>query len=377
MGRNSIRGVEMSHAVTINYEGIAIECKSICEVASSQLCKLDKMLTDLEKGSSSLLGAETNALKDELLQERSKIKKQLDILLSSATQKAELGRITVDSDYMGEHANSNRIVVEARKLSDMVDKLTTTRLLEMQSLLDTLLLDKSIDNFTRLKNQAQGNLTFDKNFADFLTSIDDSVLRGFVYIASLEVNNRHLSFENLLAIGKNLMESVVNGNLKEKRASIVNDIKQDLQKAKIDNKTIDGIVAQDNILDIRKKATKEIIGESVRKETLKIILKTIEKRGFIVNKSQIKINKEKNEVIAVGQKVSGEKAEFRIYLDGKFIYKFDGYEGQACQEDIRPFMQDLEEIYGISIKSSEEIWSNPDKISTMKYQQMNTNKNKK
>ena len=55
-------------------------------------------------------------------------------------------------------------------------------------------------------------------------------------------------------------------------------------------------------------------------------------------------------------------------------YKFDGYEGQACQEDLQPFMNDLADIYDVKVLKKTEIWSNPDKISTMKYQTINKNK---
>ena len=103
----------------------------------------------------------------------------------------------------------------------------------------------------------------------------------------------------------------------------------------------------------------------------------IKQRGFIVDKKNIKINRESNEVVMVALKASGEKAEFRVFLDGRFIYDFRGYEGQACQKDIEPFMKDLEEVYGIHVTKSQEIWSNPDKISTMKYQTFNTNKNRR
>ena len=40
----------MSHAVRIDYQGISIQCQSICEMASSQLCKLDRMLDEIENG---------------------------------------------------------------------------------------------------------------------------------------------------------------------------------------------------------------------------------------------------------------------------------------------------------------------------------------
>lgn len=79
--------------------------------------------------------------------------------------------------------------------------------------------------------------------------------------------------------------------------------------------------------------------------------------------------------------------ELKVAVDKIYKYfKDNGIKGrinlaggeplQACQKDIEPFMKDLEDVYGIHVTKSQEIWSNPDKISTMKYQAMNTNKNK-
>ena len=125
-----------------------------------------------------------------------------------------------------------------------------------------------------------------------------------------------------------------------------------------------------------REATEEEVGEKVRRRSLQIIKKAITERGFIIDNKNIKINRETNEVTMVALKASGEKATFRVFLDGKFIYDFRGYEGQACQKDIQPFVDALEEVYGMKITDRQEIWSNPDKISTMKYQAMNVNKNK-
>ena len=41
----------MSHQVKINYEAIAIQCNSICEVAEKQLKELDEMIATLEETS--------------------------------------------------------------------------------------------------------------------------------------------------------------------------------------------------------------------------------------------------------------------------------------------------------------------------------------
>ena len=161
----------------------------------------------------------------------------------------------------------------------------------------------------------------------------------------------------------------------EKEAEL---IRAELAAAKVPAETVEKIVGTGKPLaEIREAATTEIVGEKVRQKSMKLIMKAITERGFIVDKKNIKINRETNEVTMVALKASGERATFKIFLDGKFIYDFRGYEGQACQKDIEPFMTALEEVYGIHVTERQEIWSNPDKISTMKYQAMNTNKNKR
>ena len=52
----------MSHAVQINYEQIAVQCHSICEVAQNQVAELDKMLANLKGSSSRLLNDQTEVL---------------------------------------------------------------------------------------------------------------------------------------------------------------------------------------------------------------------------------------------------------------------------------------------------------------------------
>jgi hypothetical protein len=193
-----------------------------------------------------------------------------------------------------------------------------------------------------------------------------------VYIAF--VRDSSLSGTALLEAGKALMNESVEARY-EKEAEL---IRAELAAAKVPTETVEKIVGTGKPLtEIREAATTEIVGEKVRQKSMKLIMKAIAERGFIVDKKNIKINRETNEVTMVALKASGERATFKIFLDGKFIYDFRGYEGQACQKDIEPFMTALEEVYGIHVTERQEIWSNPDKISTMKYQAMNTNKNKR
>ena len=343
----------MSHQVQINYEAIAIQCNSICEVAEKQLKELDRLLAEIESESKQLLNEQTRALKRQILSERESLLEEMKQLRERADRRT---------------LSSTR---EATNLQKRVNELASQKIIAFEETLRTLLGDKLQDNQRKLLERSNGVITIDAQTQKLLDSIQDVALRQFVYIAYLKDNT--LSGDALLKAGQALMGQTYESRIQEEQAKI----RAEMEAARVDKATIDKVVTEGKtIAEIRENATTEIVGEKVRQKSLKIIMDAVQKRGFIVDKKNIKINREKNEVILVALKASGEKAEFKVYLDGRFIYDFRGYEGQACQKDIEPFMKDLEEVYGIHVTKTQEIWRNPDKISTMKYQTFNTNKNK-
>ena len=365
------RRTELSHAVQINYEQIAVQCHSICEVAENQVAELDRMLTDLEGSSSRLLNDQTEALRKQIEKEKNELLKQIKAVLERADEDAKKGIVTGDSDRLNV-GQTRAVITTAEQLRTRVNELATGRLAEMRALLDSLLSESLAANQARMIDRANGVVRLDEATKAFLDTIDDEVLRQFVYIAF--VRDSSLSGTALLEAGKALMHESVEARY-EKEAEL---IRAELAAAKVPTETVEKIVgAGKPLAEIREAATTEIVGEKVRQKSMKLIMKAIAERGFIVDKKNIKINRETNEVTMVALKASGERATFKIFLDGKFIYDFRGYEGQACQKDIEPFMTALEEVYGIHVTERQEIWSNPDKISTMKYQAMNTNKNKR
>jgi hypothetical protein len=343
----------MSHQVQINYEAIAIQCNSICEVAEKQLKELDRLLAEIESESTQLLNEQTRALKRQILSERESLLEEMKQLRERADRRT---------------LSSTR---EATNLQKRVNELASQKIIAFEETLRTLLGDRLQDNQRKLLERSNGVITIDAQTQKLLDGIQDVALRQFVYIAYLKDNT--LSGDALLKAGQALMGQTYESRMQEEQAKI----RAEMEAARVDKATIDKVVTEGKtIAEIRENATTEIVGEKVRQKSLKIIMDAIQKRGFIVDKKNIKINREKNEVILVALKASGEKAEFKVYLDGRFIYDFRGYEGQACQKDIEPFMKDLEEVYGIHVTKTQEIWRNPDKISTMKYQTFNTNKNK-
>lgn len=371
----------MSHTVQIDYQGIAIKCHSICEVAEKQLVELDEMLVKVEGTSSRLANEQTAQLTQAIRDERARLQKQIELVRQSADQRAKRGVVRLDSDFNhDEMIHSNDDIRAAEKLQKMVNVLATERLIEFQSLLQALLGESIQEHQRKLREQNNGVVTVDSRTQAVLDGISDEVLRQFTYLAYL--NDNTLVGDKLLQAGQTFMQQTVNQTYEECYEAERAKIRAELEASRIAPETINKVIdeaqgsAQEKFTAIRQNATAEIVDEKVRQKSLKIIMDAIKQRGFVVDKKNIKIKRDTNEVIMVALKASGEKAEFRVFLDGKFIYDFHGYEGQACQKDIEPFMHDLEEVYGIKVTKQTEIWSNPDKISTMKYQAINTNKNK-
>lgn len=365
----------MSQRVQINYEQIAVQCNSVCEVAESQLKALDVMIEKIESNSSTLLNEQTAALKRQIEKEKTALQKQIDKVRKKAEEDAKQGVVqTNNHDVRYQHMNDS--INAANELRRQIDTLASQKMVEYEGLLSTLLLASLQSNYQKLLNQGNGVVMVDDALKQFLDGIEDEALRQFTYIAYLQ--NTSLRGEALLEAGRALVGKTYETRLEEERSRI----REELKAARVEASTIEEVTkastgtAKEQIAAMQEAATAEIVGEKVRQKSLKIIMQAIKARGFVVDKNNIKIKRDTNEVIMVAQKASGEKAEFRVFLDGKFIYDFRGYEGQACQKDIGPFMKDLEEVYGVHVTKQTEIWSNPDKISTMKYQAINTNKNK-
>ena len=360
----------MSEQVIIDYQQIAVQCNSICDIAEKRLQELDEMIAKIEGTSTQLLNDETERLKKQIEKERDELLKKIKNVRDKADNDAIKGVIrTNNHDVL--YQKRDEAINAARELQNTVNILASQQIIAFEETLRTLLGDKLQDNQRKLLERSNGVITIDEQTQKLLDSIHDVALRQFVYIAYLKDNT--LSGDALLKAGQALMGQTYESRMQEEQVKI----RAEMEAARVDKATIDKVVTEGKtIAEIRENATTEIVGEKVRQKSLKIIMDAVQKRGFIVDKKNIKINREKNEVILVALKASGEKAEFKVYLDGRFIYDFRGYEGQACQKDIEPFMKDLEEVYGIHVTKTQEIWRNPDKISTMKYQTFNTNKNK-
>ena len=202
-----------------------------------------------------------------------------------------------------------------------------------------------------------------------IDSIKDPLLCQATYLAYL--SNPEAPLEEILKKGETQRDETMRAAKEKTLQEEKERYTEELKKANVDSDEIRKMMEKVNASNhpgetLSQEAERLIIDESLRKNSLKCILKAIKEQGFIVNPKNIRKNGD--EVTLLAQKVGGETAKFTVYLDGKFVYDFKGYEGQACQKDIEPFMNDLKNIYGFDVKEMKEIWRNPDKIDNRKIQ---------
>lgn len=354
----------MSHQVTIDFEGLSTRIKVQCENASHSLCRIDRAIELIKKNASRIENSKIKEYEDYLLNS----KEQIQNRINSFTKKLEEYR---SQGFGNRSVNlANDIKREGRELESIVNDLTGTKLAVMEQMVREGLIENIDQARQKVFDKVHGIKDFNPETLAKINSIEDISLREIAYgILSQGESN----FDIILDKAEKEYDKVL------KRTPLVEEIKEELRSSGVSQQEIEEITSKPLNANSSKimvqEANSAITEEKIRKETLKIIIKAIKDRGFIVDtKNNLKIDKKRDIVILVAKKPDGKTAEFEISLNGKFMYHFDGYEGQACQKDIKPFIDDLKNIYDINILHEEVQWSNPDKIQTQKYQHMKTNK---
>ncbi len=357
----------MSHQVIVDYEGMSIKIQAQCDTAVHSLCKIDKTLEKIHKTASKLESQKVKDYEKYLIESKEQIKNKIEAFNATLEKYKAKKQVSVgDYDAYKFDDLKSQLERQASELSRTVNELTGTKLEVINQMINDGLLNYGASVYQKLEEKANGVMDFDKDVMNRINAIDDISLRELAYHEVVKDNS--LSFEKALSNAQNKYDEL----LGKRTAKVIEEYKEDLKSNGISAEVLDKVETIEEAAAITNEA---IVDEKVRKETLKIIIKAIRDRGFIVDtKKNLKIDKEKNIVRLVALKASGQTAEFEIQLNGKFMYRFEGYEGLACNKDITPFMDDLKNVYGINILHEEVQWSNPDKIQTQKYQYVNKNK---
>lgn len=367
----------MSHQVTVDFEGITIHIQSQCEIASHSLCKIDKVLKRIHETANKLETGEIKEYEDYLLKSKDRIQSLINEFSKSLNKYRELKRASFDLSMekrgLAKQYYELNVVLrnKGEELVSAVNELTGSKLAVIDEMISECLMNVGQNSVQKMLNKINGVLDIDKEKIDKINAIEDISFRELTYRELIKNENKLLNANDLISKAKEKYDIL----LGKKTAEVIENYKKDLESSGVSVSILDNVSTIDEATKVVNEA---ITDEKIRKETLKVIIKAIKERGFIVDtKNNLKIDTERNIVKLVALKASGQTAEFEIQLNGKFMYHFEGYEGLACNKDITPFIEDLKNIYDINILHEEIQWSNPDKISTQKYQYANTKKGTK
>jgi len=120
---------------------------------------------------------------------------------------------------------------------------------------------------------------------------------------------------------------------------------------------------QQQLLTAVNTADEAVVDERCRKETVKAIVGSLRKVGFVVDCPRRHKDGDSDEVVVMARKPAGNQAEVRVTIDGGFLYRFDNYKGMSCKKDIDKFLPMVKEIYGIKLSDKRVLWQNPDRLS--------------
>ena len=359
----------MSQQVTVDYQGISIQVQAQCDTAIHSLCQIDKVLDRIHQTASKLESTKVKEYEEYLITSKRKIKDNIEKFKKTLEQYNDARAYSINNhqpEYKQFLDFSKKVMDESDALVRLVNELTGSKLAVIDQMIDEGLLDVGQETIQQLFNKAKGVINVSEDILTKINQIEDVSLRELAYRECLK--DQSIEFSDLLIKAQEEYDKLLGKNT----TKAISEYKKELSNLGI---ATDSLSEAKTIDEANELANKAITDESVRKETLKIIIKAIKARGFIVDtKNNLKIDREKNIVKLVALKASGQMAEFEIQLNGKFMYHFDEYEGHACKKDIEPFLEDLKNIYDINITHEEVKWENPDKIQTQKYQYVNKNK---
>lgn len=100
--------------------------------------------------------------------------------------------------------------------------------------------------------------------------------------------------------------------------------------------------------------------EAVRKEMVKAVYQSLKQAGFTVLNPIKQGVGEDSVVVIQASRPQGNRAKFRVRLDGAVRYEFDNYKGQRCKEDMQKVLPKLSEVYGVNLSDERVLWENPD-----------------
>ena len=117
------------------------------------------------------------------------------------------------------------------------------------------------------------------------------------------------------------------------------------------------------VSSLLREADEAVLDERRRRETLKAVIASLRRVGFVVDRPRRQRDGDRDEVVVKARKPAGNRVQFRVAIDGGALYSFDNYEGMGCKADIDTVLPLLQRIYGVTLSGERVLWQNPDRLS--------------
>ena len=114
-------------------------------------------------------------------------------------------------------------------------------------------------------------------------------------------------------------------------------------------------------LEIHEKDMKRTVDETLRREILTALMKTMRDLGFAVGRPTI--DKQTGGVVMIGQLPSNRSIRFEVNLDGQMEFDMNGFLERKCADHLDEVLATLEANFNIATGPVQHNWKNPDKIS--------------
>jgi len=139
------------------------------------------------------------------------------------------------------------------------------------------------------------------------------------------------------------------------------DLSTTVQKGQITGLQEQVAEIRQSALQIHEQDMKQSVDETLRREIITALMKTMRDLGFAVGKPTI--DKETGGVIMIGTLPSNRSIRFEIDLNGQMEFDMNGFMERKCADHLDEVLGVLETNFSISTGPIQHNWKNPDKIS--------------
>ena len=139
------------------------------------------------------------------------------------------------------------------------------------------------------------------------------------------------------------------------------DLSTTVQKGQITGLQQQIAELRQSALEIHEEDMKRAVDETLRREILTALIKTMRDLGFAVGKPTI--DKETGGVVMIGQLTSKRSIRFEVNLDGQMEFDMNGFLERKCADHLDEVLGILEANFNIATGPVQHNWKNPDKIS--------------